>query len=45
MVSSMIEKGFLVGISAGSVPLGKALAEELIYLAKKPLDVCESVTD
>lgn len=40
-----IRQGFLVGINSGSRPLINALGEELCYLAKKPIDVCEGVTE
>ena len=39
LVQSTIKEGFLVGISVGSIPLMKALADELLYLAKKPFDL------
>ena len=44
MITSSLKDGIIIGLSSGSVPFMKALADELIFLAKKPFDVCESVT-
>jgi hypothetical protein len=34
-----VKDGVLIGLSSGSVPLMKALGDEMIYLAKKPFDI------
>lgn len=45
MITSSIQDGIIVGLSTGSVPFMRAIVDELIFLAKKPIDVCESVTE
>lgn len=45
MIASSFKDGILIGLSTGSVPFMKAIADEIIFLAKKPIDVCESVTE
>jgi hypothetical protein len=45
LVQSTIKDGLVVGISSGSIPLMKALADEMLYLAKKPFDIAQSVSE
>lgn len=35
----------IAGLSSGSLPLVKALGDEIVYLAKKPLEMCSTMTE
>lgn len=45
MIISMIKQGVWAGVCTGSIPLAKAIGDEIYLLAKKQIEVCEGVTE
>ncbi|CAD8197988.1 unnamed protein product [Paramecium octaurelia] len=45
MFTTIIRQGLITGVCSGSIPLAKALGDEIVYLAKKPFEVCSTMTE
>ncbi|CAD8202663.1 unnamed protein product [Paramecium pentaurelia] len=45
MFMTIIKQGLVTGVFSGSIPLAKALGDEIVYLAKKPIEVCSTMTE
>ncbi|CAK65027.1 unnamed protein product (macronuclear) [Paramecium tetraurelia] len=45
MFMTIIRQGIVTGVCSGSIPLAKALGDEIVYLAKKPIEVCTTMTE
>ncbi|CAD8208189.1 unnamed protein product [Paramecium pentaurelia] len=45
MFMTIIRQGIVTGVCSGSIPLAKALGDEIVYLAKKPIEVCSTMTE
>ncbi|CAK66338.1 unnamed protein product (macronuclear) [Paramecium tetraurelia] len=45
MFTTIIKQGLVTGVCSGSIPLAKALGDEIVYLTKKPIEVCSTMTE